>query len=161
MFKRAPKQHSPDRARSIARRRRGGVRTAAAGAANYTTSELAVIIKIVADEVAFKGFCDLDIPQNGARQVSRHTVRNACAAELEAQGAVERRILLGYPIEITHPRRAGGPSSTRQRKARHNRPGESMACSEADDCSVWRRFYGGAVCRRVAALALRVMNGQP
>ena len=78
-FKRAAKQRSPDRARSIGRRRF----LASSGAlpntlaANYTTSELAAL-KILADEVASKGYCDLDIPQWASRAgTCATTVRSA------------------------------------------------------------------------------------
>lgn len=94
MFKRAPAQRSPDRARSIARRRL----LAASGplppqlAANYTTSEMAAL-KVIADEVAIKGYCDLDIKQIAARAgTCETTVRNAQRfAELDGLIKIMRR----------------------------------------------------------------------
>jgi hypothetical protein len=94
MFKRSPTQRSPDRARSIARRRL----LAASGplppalAANFTTSELAVL-KIIADEVAAKGYCDLDVKQLAARAGGcETTARNAMRfAELDGLIKIVRR----------------------------------------------------------------------
>jgi hypothetical protein len=93
-FKRAAYQRSPDRAASVGRRRK----LAASGpmppalAANFTTCELAVL-KIVADEVSAKGYCDLDIRQIGSRAgVCETTVRNAMrAAELDCLIKILRR----------------------------------------------------------------------
>jgi hypothetical protein len=93
-FKRAPTQRSPDKARSIARRRQ----LAASGpmppslAANFTTCELAAL-KVISDEVAIKGFCDLDIPQIAARAgTCASIVRNAVrCAEGESMIRVVRR----------------------------------------------------------------------
>ncbi|PYE38831.1 hypothetical protein DFI02_13510 [Rhizobium sp. PP-F2F-G20b] len=72
-------QRSPDRARSIARRRR----LAASGpmppalACNFTTSELSVL-KIVADEITMHGTCSRTIAEIAARAgVSRTSVLNA------------------------------------------------------------------------------------
>jgi len=93
-FKRARYQRSPDRAASVGRRRL----LAASGpmppalAQNYTGCELAVL-KIVADEVSAKGYCDLDIAQIAARAgVCKSTVRNAMrAAELDCLIKILRR----------------------------------------------------------------------
>jgi hypothetical protein len=72
-------QRSPDKARSIARRRS----LAASGplppalAANFTTGELAVL-RIIGDEVGDKGLCDRSIAELAARAgVGMSTVRNA------------------------------------------------------------------------------------
>jgi hypothetical protein len=94
MFKRAPTQRSPDRARSIGRRRL----LAASGplppqlAANFTQGELAVL-KIVGDECVTRGCCDLDLAQIAARAgVCITTARNAIRfAELDCLVTVLRR----------------------------------------------------------------------
>lgn len=72
-------QRSPDKARSIARRRS----LAASGplpprlAANFTTGELAAL-RIIADEVGSRGNCDRSIGEIAARAgVGMSTVRNA------------------------------------------------------------------------------------
>jgi hypothetical protein len=72
-------QRSPDRQRSIERRRR----LAASGplppqlACHFTTSEIAVL-RIVADEVRHRGYCDRSIPELAARAgTCATTVRNA------------------------------------------------------------------------------------
>jgi hypothetical protein len=73
------RQHSPDRAASVERRRQ----LAASGplpphlAARFTTCELAAL-KVIADEIMAKGYCDLTIAEIAARAgTCERTVRYA------------------------------------------------------------------------------------
>src|SRR4051795_4140848 len=91
--KRRP-QRSPDRQRSLERRRK----LAASGpmppalAARFTTGELAVL-KIVADEVRTKGACVLSVAEMAARSgTSESTVRRAFRAAVGLMTVQERRV---------------------------------------------------------------------
>src|SRR4051794_16747019 len=93
--KRRP-QRSPDRQRSLERRRK----LAASGpmppalAARFTTGELAVL-KIVADEVRTKGACVLSVAEMAARSgTSESTVRRALRAAVGLITGRETRLPL-------------------------------------------------------------------
>jgi hypothetical protein len=78
-FAKSAPQRSPDKARSIGRRRQlaaSGVMSPAM-AANFTVSELAAL-KVISDEVMMRGCCDRSIAEIAARAgVGASTVRNA------------------------------------------------------------------------------------
>lgn len=94
------KPHRPDRAASLARRRR----LAASGpmppalAARFTTGELAAL-KIVADEIALRSDCRLTLGAIAARAgVSETTARNALrAARRDGLLSIEERPRRGLP----------------------------------------------------------------
>jgi hypothetical protein len=94
-FRRARRQHSPDRAASIARRRQlaAACPMPPALAANFTCGELAVH-KVIADDFALKGYCDRSVAEIAARAgVCETVVRNAtrAAADQSMISVLERR----------------------------------------------------------------------